>query len=70
MSSYFQPLKNISKKKPPEKGESVLWRGLKTGRKGNPSTKEEFFNGKVHGTKFEDNELYVYKARALSTDSQ
>ena len=58
--SSFKPLNNISRKNPPEVGESVLWRGVKKGRKGHPSTKCEYFNGKVYCAKIEDNELYVF----------
>ena len=61
MSSSFKPLTNISTKTPPEIGESVLWRGLKTGRSGQHSTKCEYFNGKVRYMGVDDdNELYVY----------
>ena len=46
---------------PPEVGESVLWRGVKTGKHGNPSTKCEYFNGEVrHMQVEEDGELYLY----------
>ena len=38
MSNSYKPLQNISKKNPPEVGESVLWRNMKRGRSGNPST--------------------------------
>ena len=38
ISTHFQPLTNVSTKIPPEIGESVLWRGVKTGRRGHPST--------------------------------
>ena len=61
MSKSFEPLTNISTKTPPEVGESVLWRGVKTGKHGNPSTKCEYFNGKVRHLKVEeDHELYLY----------
>ena len=62
MSSCFKPLTNISTKNPPEVGESILWRGVKTGRSGQPSTKCEYFNGKVRHIAVEpdDHELYVY----------
>ena len=45
---------------PPEIGQTVLWRGFKTGRRGNPSTAFEYFNGTVRDLNFEGNELIVY----------
>ena len=47
VSSCCRPLTNISTKTPPEVGESVLWRGARTARSGQPSTKCEYFNGKL-----------------------
>ena len=41
-------------------GESVLWRGVKTGKQGGVSTKLEYFNGKVHQIYVEDGEVYLY----------
>ena len=32
-----------------KKGDNVLWKGLKTGKKGQESTAYEFFNGVFHG---------------------
>ena len=32
-----------------KKGDNVLWKGLKTGKKGQESTSYEFFNGVFHG---------------------
>ena len=61
VATNFKPLKNLSTKCPPEIGENILWRGLKTGRGGNPSTKVEHFNGKVRYMQMEgDGELYLY----------
>ena len=61
MRTSFKKLTNISTKVPPEVGESVLWRGVKTGRHGCPSTKCEYFNGKVRFLQVEeDGELYLY----------
>ena len=60
VSSSFTKLRNISAKVPPEVGESVLWRRVKTGRAGFPSTTCEYFNGKVHRVEVEDNEIYLH----------
>ena len=62
ISTGFRPLTNISTKVPPEIGESVLWRGVKTGRRGQPSTKVEHFHGKVRGLSVDtqSQELYLY----------
>ena len=60
VTSHFRKLTNISTKCPPEKGESVLWRGVKLGKSGGSSTKIEYFNGKVRDVKVEDGEIYVY----------
>ena len=61
VSTNFKSLLNISTKTPPEVGDNVLWRGLKTSKRGGPSTAVEFFNGKVHHMQMEaDNELYLY----------
>ena len=60
MRSGFKKLKNASTKSPPEVGESVLWRGVKTGKQGGLSTKVEYFNGKVHGVQVEEDEVYLY----------
>ena len=60
-SGSFKKLTNISRKSPPEVGESVLWRGVKTGKHGYPSTQCEYFNGKVRYMQVEDDsELYLY----------
>ena len=46
---------------PPDIGQEVLWRGFKTGKSGNPSTKVEYFNGRVRDLQFDEgNELYLY----------
>ena len=47
INGSFRPLSNLSTKMPPEVGESILWRGVKSGRSGQPSTQCEYFNGKV-----------------------
>ena len=60
MQGSFRKLKDLSTKTPPEIGESVLWRGVKTGRAGHPSTTCEWFNGKVRGVNVEENEVYLY----------
>ena len=61
MRSGFKKLTNISTKSPPEVGEPVLWRGVRTGKQGGMSTKVEFFNGKVRYMQVEeDNEVYLY----------
>ena len=60
LRSGFKKIKNISTKTPPEVGESVLWRGVRTGSKGGMSTKVEFFNGKVRYLQVEeDSEVYI-----------
>ena len=60
MAEEFRPLTNLSTKVPPEIGESVLWRGVKVGKHGNPSTKCEWFNGKVWHTGVESGEIFLY----------
>ena len=60
METGFRKLTNMSTKSPPEVGESVLWRGVKTGKHGQPSTKCEWFNGKVRYVQVEDNEVFLY----------
>ena len=61
VSTNFKPLTAMSTKTPPEVGEIVLWRGLKTSKRGGPSTTCEYFNGKVRGMQVEENnELYLY----------
>ena len=60
VSGSFKQLTNISTKIPPEIGESVLWKGVKKSKSGNPSTTCEYFNGKVRMMQVEDNELYLY----------
>ena len=61
MSTGFRPLSQMSTKMPPEIGESVLWRGVKHGRSGQPSTNVEYFNGKVRHISVEnETELYLY----------
>ena len=61
MSQCFKPLTNISTSLSPDVGESVLWRGVKVGRRGQPSTKVEHFNGKVRHIDVDDqHEMYLY----------
>ena len=60
METGFRKLTNMSTKSPPEVGDSVLWRGVKTGKHGHPSTKCEWFNGKVRYVQVEDNEVFLY----------
>ena len=60
LNESFRPLTGVSHKMPPEVGDSVLWRGLKTGKKGNPSTKVEYFNAKVRSVDVEADEIYCY----------
>ena len=61
VSENYKRLSNISTKIPPEVGESVLWRGVKTGRSGNPSTTVEYFNGNGRMVDVEeDHEVYLY----------
>ena len=61
ISRNFHPLENISTNVPPEVGESILWRGVKTGRHGQPSTKVEHFQGKVRSMELDQHqELYLY----------
>ena len=60
LRSGYKKLKNASTKSPPEVGESVLWKGMKTGKQGGVSSKMEFFNGKVHQIHVEDGEVYLY----------
>ena len=62
MSSSFKPLTNISTNFPPEVGDSVLWRGVKIGPHGQPSTKCEYFNAKLrHKAVDSDNEFLVLR---------
>ena len=61
ISTQFHPLTDLSTKEPAEIGESVLWRGVKTGHRGHPSTAVEHFHGKVRHVAVEDDtELYFY----------
>ena len=58
MSSFKELIPSHST--PPLVGEDVLWRGFKKGKKGHQSTEVEYFNGTVHGSEYEDGELYLY----------
>ena len=60
MQESYRKLTNLSTKSPPEVGESVLWRSVKTGKHGQLSTKVEYFHGKVRAVQVEDNEMYIY----------
>ena len=61
MASSFQPLTNISTSADPIVGDSVLWRGVKLGPNGQPSTKSEYFNATVrHKSTDSDNEFWYY----------
>ena len=61
MASSFQPLTNISTSADPNVGDSVLWRGVKMGPNGQPSTKSEYFNATVrHKSTDSDNECWYY----------
>ena len=56
----YRPLE-VSHNNPPEIGECVLWRGVRTGKSGQPSTTVEYFNGTVRYLKVtNEGELYVY----------
>ena len=60
VQTSFRPLTNLSRNNPPEIGDNVLWRGVKVGKHGHPSTVCEYFNGRVRHLEVaaEDGELY------------
>ena len=61
VTTAYSPLTNISTNIPPAVGETVLWRGVKTGRRGHPSTKVEHFQGQVRYVEVDaDHEVYLY----------
>ena len=61
ISTDFSPLLNLSTKIPPEIGEEVLWRGVKTGKHRQASTKVEYFNGTVRYLECDSAvELFLY----------
>ena len=62
IASCFTPLHNLSRNIPPEIGESILWRGVKTGRAGMPSTALEHFAGIVRYIEVEEatQDLFIY----------
>ena len=60
IATHFRPLRNLSQKLPPEIGESVLWRGVKTGKSGGQSTVVEYFNGTVHHIEVENDQCFLY----------
>ena len=60
MCETFKAL-NFSNNIPPEVGEEVLWRGVKLGKRGMPSTTVEYFNGTVRSIYVDQqHELWVY----------
>ena len=61
ITGSYHRLQNISKNLPPATGETCLWRGVKTGRRGHPSTKVEYFQGQVRHVEVDsDHEIWVY----------
>ena len=63
MRSSFRPITNLDtndRSFPPEVGDNILWRGVKTGPHGQPSTKCEYFNAKVRHRAFDKDGLWFY----------
>ena len=62
IAGCFTPLHNLSRNIPPEIGESILWRGVKTGRAGMPSTALEHFAGIVRYIEVEEatQDLFIF----------
>ena len=60
IQSGFTQLVNLSSKIPPEIGESILWKGLRRGKSGGPSTKEEFFHGRIRHVTVENDEIFLF----------
>ena len=56
----YTELVNLSGKVPPEIGESILWRGIKKGPHGGPSTRVEHFHGRVRYVTVENNDIFVF----------
>ena len=51
---------NLSSKQPPEVGESILWKGIRKGKSDGPSTKEEFFHGRIRHVAVENDEIFLF----------
>ena len=60
IESGYTRLVDLSSKIPPEIGESILWKGLRKGKSGGPSTKVEFFHGRIRFVSVEDDEIYLF----------
>ena len=60
IESGYTRLVDLSSKVPPEIGESILWKGLRKGKSGGPSTKVEFFHGRIRFVSVEDDEIYLF----------
>ena len=60
VAANYRRLANLCSSTPPKVGDSVLWRGVKTGRAGGTSTSVEHFNAMVHGLDTKDGETFVY----------
>ena len=60
IQSGYTKLVNLSSKVPPEVGESILWKGLRRGKSGGPSTKEEFFHGRIRYVTVEKDEIFLF----------
>ena len=57
----FKWLTNISTNMPPRVGDSILWRSITSGPRGQPPTKTEYFSTKVRYTAVDsDGELWCY----------
>ena len=56
----YTQLVHLSSKIPPEIGESILWKGLRKGKSGGPSTKEEFFHGRIRHVTVENDEIFLF----------
>ena len=60
ISANYRRLTNLCVQKPPNVGDSILWRGVKTGRSGGTSTTVEHFNAVVRHIEQQDGETFVY----------
>ena len=60
IESGYTRLVDLSSKIPPEIGESILWKGLRKGKSGGPSTKVEFFHGRIRFVSVEENDIYLF----------
>ena len=56
----FTKLVNLSSKEPPEVGESILWKGIRRGKSGGLSTKEEFFHGRIRHVSVENENIFLF----------